>query len=283
MSELDPRAGRIPGCVLDAEGLEAQRARYARLAAYVSSVRRKPDELLIVFDQHLDRLLLDEALAAERDCCRSIELAFEPPSRRLRVRAIEPGGRAALDAISAALAADGRSDGRSRVRGVRARRGGVSRQIGPVGTASRIVLGAVAIALPIALSGFSWAEALVALVALPVIAAIAAALIAATLHRLVPGALERRHAICSAPACALIAVMVIANDGLVALIGGNGNVTLSVWLGASMPLAAAGGYADCEVLAPWNLITGRDDQVGCILYTPIDRAEAKRHTRVARP
>jgi hypothetical protein len=159
----------------------------------------------------------------------------------------------------------------------------VSRQIEPAGTASRILGGAVAIALPIALAGFSWSEALIALAALPVIAAIAAALIAASLRQLAPRALEHRHAICSAPGCALIAVMVIANDGLVALIGANGNVTLCGWLGASMLLAALRGCGGCEVLAAWNLITGRGDQVGCILHTQIDRAEAKHQARPARP
>jgi hypothetical protein len=32
----------------------------------------------------------------------------------------------------------------------------------------------------------------------------------------------------------------------------------------------------CEVLAIPNLLSGRRDQIGCIAYTPIDRAEASR-------
>jgi hypothetical protein len=60
----------------------------------------------------------------------------------------------------------------------------------------------------------------------------------------------------------------------VALAGADGNVTLRIWLGASMLLSALRGYAGCEVLAACSLITGSDDQVGCILYTPIDSAEA---------
>jgi hypothetical protein len=51
--------------------------------------------------------VLDQALAAERDCCTFVDLAFEPRCRRLRPSALEPDGRAALDAISAALAATG--------------------------------------------------------------------------------------------------------------------------------------------------------------------------------
>lgn len=32
----------------------------------------------------------------------------------------------------------------------------------------------------------------------------------------------------------------------------------------------------CEVLAIPNLVSGHDDQIGCILYTPIDGAEEAR-------
>ena len=93
--------------------------------------------------------------------------------------------------------------------------------------------------------------------------------------------MQRRFAItsgaaCSPLGCTWIAVMVAANAAIVAPTGANGNVTVWVWLGASMMLAAARGYAGCEVLAIFNLITGRRDQIGCILYTPIDAAEAKR-------
>ncbi len=153
---------------------------------------------------------------------------------------------------------------------------GSRRQIGPIGTVARIAGGAAAIALPIALDGFSWWDAAIALVALPVIAAVAALLITAIFRRLAPGTLASRHAICSGPGCSLIAVMVVANSGLAALTPANGTVTIWVWLGASMLLAAARGYGGCEVLAIPNLITGRRDQIGCIMYTPIDALE-KRH------
>jgi len=43
-----------------------------------------------------------------------------------------------------------------------------------------------------------------------------------------------------------------------------------------MLLAALRGYGGCEVLAAPNLLGGRRDQFGCILFTPIDRAEAWR-------
>jgi hypothetical protein len=149
------------------------------------------------------------------------------------------------------------------------------RQIGPIGTLARIAVGAAAVAVPVALEGFSWWEATVALVALPLISVVAAPLVTALFRRFAPGLFEARHALCSAPACSLIALMVAANDALVAPTTANGNVTISVWLGASMLLAAARGYGGCEVLAAWNLLTRRSDQIGCFFYTPIDRAESR--------
>ena len=53
-----------------------------------------------------------------------------------------------------------------------------------------------------------------------------------------------------------------------------------VFYGASMLVAALRGYAGCEVLAASNWILGRDDQVGCLVLSPIDGAERQlRHGR----
>lgn len=154
-----------------------------------------------------------------------------------------------------------------------------SRQIGPLGTLARVVGGAVAIAVPVLVEGFSLTEAGIALIALPLAALVAAPVIEAGFRRWAPAALRSRHAICCGPGCALIGVLVIANTAIVAPTSANGNVTLWVWLGASMLVAAARGYGGCEVLAIPNLVTGRRDQIGCLLYTPIDRAEARRQRR----
>lgn len=47
-----------------------------------------------------------------------------------------------------------------------------------------------------------------------------------------------------------------------------------LFYGASMLLAAARGYAGCEVTAISNWLLRRDDQVGCMIFSPIDAAEA---------
>jgi hypothetical protein len=47
-----------------------------------------------------------------------------------------------------------------------------------------------------------------------------------------------------------------------------------IFYGASMLLAAAWGYAGCEVLAVSNWVLRRDDQVGCAVFAPVDQLEA---------
>jgi hypothetical protein len=44
-------------------------------------------------------------------------------------------------------------------------------------------------------------------------------------------------------------------------------------------LAALRGYAGCEVLAASNWLLGRDDQVGCALFWPLDQLEHRRAGR----
>jgi hypothetical protein len=45
--------------------------------------------------------------------------------------------------------------------------------------------------------------------------------------------------------------------------------------GAAMLLAAVRGYGGCEVLAVSNWLLRRDDQVGCVLFWPVDALEAR--------
>jgi hypothetical protein len=52
-----------------------------------------------------------------------------------------------------------------------------------------------------------------------------------------------------------------------------------LFYGTSMLVAAARGYPGCEVLAISNWILRRDDQVGCLLFEPLDRAEQQRRRK----
>lgn len=48
-----------------------------------------------------------------------------------------------------------------------------------------------------------------------------------------------------------------------------------LFYGTSMLLAAARGTRGCEVLAFSNWALGRDDEVGCVLFEPVDRLERR--------
>jgi hypothetical protein len=51
-----------------------------------------------------------------------------------------------------------------------------------------------------------------------------------------------------------------------------------VFYGASMLLAAVRGYGGCEVLAASNWLLGRDDQIGCAVFWPVDHLERRTET-----
>jgi hypothetical protein len=166
---------------------------------------------------------------------------------------------------------------------VSVRSAGSARQIGPLGTLARVVGGLAAIVVPVALDGLSATEVVVALAGLPLVSLVAAPLIEWGFRQWAPRALCSRHAICSGPGCVLVAVMIGANAALVAPTSVSGSVTIWAWLGVSMLVAAARGYGGCEVLAIPNLLTGRRDAIGCLVCTPIDRAEARHRRRAIRP
>ena len=48
----------------------------------------------------------------------------------------------------------------------------------------------------------------------------------------------------------------------------------ALFLGSALLLAATRGYAGCEVTAISNWLLRRDDQVGCLVFSPLDAAEA---------
>jgi hypothetical protein len=151
------------------------------------------------------------------------------------------------------------------------------REIGPIGTAARLLAAGAALTLPALLDEFSGWDLLVGLVGLPLLATAGFAAVRAGYERYVPGGIASQTGICTGPACWLIAIVAAALVPLAAFTPVT-STSLWIWLGASFLLAAVRGYGGCEILAFPNALTGRRDEVGCIVFTPLDRAEARART-----
>jgi hypothetical protein len=147
-----------------------------------------------------------------------------------------------------------------------------SRAIGPAGTAARILLGGFLVGTVIEAEitdGFTpllWA---LGLLAFPGV------LLAAQWVRARRGG-DQLHA--TGPVAYLvtlagfIAITFIPEYNRAIDVTGDAAV---IFVGTSMLLAAARGYAGCEVLAISNWLLRRDDQLGCIVFAPVDLAESR--------
>jgi hypothetical protein len=148
------------------------------------------------------------------------------------------------------------------------------REIGPIGTVARLIAAAAALVLPATLDEFSSWDLLVGLAALPVLATAGFAAVRAGYERHVPGGLASPAGTCCGASTWLLAIVLAGVIPLAVLTP----VTFTafwLWMGASLVLSAVRGYGGCEILAFPNILTGRCDQVGCILFTPIDQAETR--------
>ena len=132
-----------------------------------------------------------------------------------------------------------------------------SRQIGPIGTAVRLCVGAGLLIAGIA-AGPSPFELVAGFVLLP-------AAEIAILFLLRPPGSRSFH---------LYGALGYAVNF------GTAGVLLAIWTtpallfyGASILLAVIKGYAGCEILALSNLIRRRDDQLACAVFSPIDALE----------
>ena len=153
------------------------------------------------------------------------------------------------------------------------------RQIGPVGTAARIVLGFSLLAFG-SLGGrivlnqgrpqleWDWAAVAVGLVAFPTLLLV--------LQRVRmsrdSSRLEETGPLPTTLNILVFALLVgAASVPAIAVVG----FAAFVFYGASMLLAAARGYGGCEVLAASNWLLRRDDQVGCLVLSPLDNLEQR--------
>ena len=100
----DTLIAAIPSCALDEAGRLEQYARYKRLAEAVNQVERRLETVVVEFGERLDRDLLEQTLAIERQCCPFFIFEFEEGEHRLAISVRQPDQRSALDAMAAAFA-----------------------------------------------------------------------------------------------------------------------------------------------------------------------------------
>ena len=134
------------------------------------------------------------------------------------------------------------------------------RDIGPVGTASRVVGGLLFVALPVAVWGLGWWDVAASVAGFPLLALAAGVL------------LPRARPVLWAWG---VFAAVLGAATLVTFVTPVDATAIWVFLGVSTLLGAARGYGGCEVLAIPNVIMGRRDRVGCLIYSPIDALEAR--------
>ena len=146
------------------------------------------------------------------------------------------------------------------------------RRIGPIGTVSRVLVGLALLYLGLA-DDASWGlaphEAILGLVAFP------AAMLTLGLSARLLGVGPIRFdgpvgiAVNSAVIVALVLVDYTASAA-------------ALFYGATLLVAAWRAQPGCEATVLSNWILGRDDQIGCPTFTPIDDAETRLHDRRSR-
>ena len=143
--------------------------------------------------------------------------------------------------------------------------------IGPVGTTARVVVGGLLLASVTwghLTRGFHSSAWLLGLVGLPALVLAGQWLRA----RRTPTPLRATGPVAHALNLAVFLVLYLLEPTSDAAL---------LFYGASMWLAAVRGDAGCEVLAVSNWLLGRDDQIGCAVFWPIDQWEHRRGHRAA--
>jgi hypothetical protein len=144
------------------------------------------------------------------------------------------------------------------------------RDIGPVGTALRALVGLALVYIAGGASGLDWSgewyDAVGGLVALPALS-VAVGLSA---RRYASGPLRLTGPLATAVNCGVI-IALVANP----YTGG----AATLFYAATLLIGAWRGQAGCEGTVISNWILGRDDQVGCPIFSPIDAAERRLRRR----
>jgi hypothetical protein len=144
-----------------------------------------------------------------------------------------------------------------------------ARRIGPIGTTARLIAAAALVYLA-CFDGTSWrlsrSDALLGLIVLPGLMLA----LALTARRLDTGPIRFAGPAGVALNCAVI-VALLANPYTAA--------AAELFYGTTLVIAAWRAQPGCEATVISNWLLGRDDQIGCPIFSPIDQAEARRSSR----
>jgi hypothetical protein len=144
------------------------------------------------------------------------------------------------------------------------------RRIGPIGTWSRAVVGVALVVVgflgTVRPSGIAWYELVLGLAALTVLVVMVAVIVGH--YRSSP--LRLTGPLGTGVNC--LVIVGLASNHVT-------GPTVELFYGATLLVAAWRGQPGCEATVISNLVLGRDDQIGCPLFSPIDNAE--RHHRQA--
>jgi hypothetical protein len=147
-----------------------------------------------------------------------------------------------------------------------------ARDIGPIGTAARVVTGLALLYIAGGATIASWGieplDAAIGLVALPALMIV----LGLAAGRYSDGPIRFTGPL----GIALNLVVIVALVGNEYTGGG-----ATIFYGATMLIAAWRGQAGCEGTVVSNLALGRDDQIGCPTFAPIDEVEAHFRRRQA--
>jgi hypothetical protein len=147
-----------------------------------------------------------------------------------------------------------------------------TRDIGPIGTAARVFTGLALLYIAGGATFASWGiephDAVIGLIALPALMVG----VGLTARRYADGPIRFTGPLGIAVNLAVI-VALIAND----FTGGGA----TIFYGTTLLIAAWRGQPGCEGTVISNWVLGRDDQIGCPTFTPIDEVEAHLRRRAA--
>lgn len=158
-------------------------------------------------------------------------------------------------------------------------RSGRQRHIGPIGTTARVVLGGFLLILGalgakfIIVDGHPQLDLQVPALALGLLGFPAAL----TVWQWMRSRRVSSRLVATGPVAITLNILVVAVLFSMSYVPAISFVGFGafVFYGASMLLAALRGYAGCEVLATSNWLLSRDDQIGCLVLSPVDELERR--------